>query len=180
MYKKTLIRQYFTALLKAGVTSVNNRVYSGRINPKEDENYPYLTVFTKDENITEQFTSHTSRELELHVGVIVKDNSIKDGDFFEVIENIMYDVESIMGKVLTVQAKNPANDFFALFDSVSFVGSTTEHDNSSSSDIGGALLTYKVDYDYESPILPLVLEDFDWQGNIEHIQIANEGIPKND
>jgi hypothetical protein len=36
LYKKTLIRQYFTALLKAGVTSVNNRVYSGRINPKED------------------------------------------------------------------------------------------------------------------------------------------------
>lgn len=180
MYKKTLIRQYFTALLKAGVTSVNNRVYSGRINPKEDENYPYLTVFTKDENITEQFTSHTSRELELHIGVIVKDNTIKDGDFFEVVENIMYDVESIMGKVLTVQAKNPAEDFFALLDGVALVGSTTEHDNSSSSDIGGALLTYKVDYDYESPILPLVLEDFDWQGSIDNLIITNPGVPAND
>ena len=179
-YKKTLIRQYFETLLKASVASVDSRVYSGRINPKEDENYPYLTVFTKDENVVEQFTTHTSRELELHIGVIVKDNTIAGGDFYEVIENIMFDVESVMSQVLTVQAKNPAEDFFALLDSVVLVGSTTEHNNDSGSDIGGAMLIYKVDYDYNLPIAPQALSDFDVQGSIDHIQITNPGVPEND
>ena len=179
MYKKTLIRQYFTDLLKAGVTSVNNRVYPGRINPKEDENYPYLTVFTKDEDIVDQFTSHTSRELDLHIGIVVKNNDIADGDFYEVIENIMYDVESIMGKVLTVQAK-PTNDFFALLNDYVLVSSTTEHNNDSSSDIGGGMLVYRVSYDYELPIIPLTLEDFDVQGSIDNLIITNPGVPAND
>ena len=179
-YKKTLIRQYFETLLKANVASVSNRVYSGRINPKEDENYPYLTVFTKDENVVDQFTTHTSRELELHIGVVVKDNTIAGGDFYEVIENIMFDVEEVMSQVITVQTKNPVSDFFALLDSVVLVGSTTESDNSSSSDIGGAMLTYKVDYDYNLPIVPHTLEDFDVDGSIAHIQITNPGVPIND
>ena len=178
MYKKTLIRQYFTELLKAGVTSVDSRVYSGRINPKEDEDYPYLTVFTKDEDVVEQFTSHTSRELDLHIGIVVKSNDIADGDFYEVIENTMFDVESIMGKVLTVQAK-PINDFFALLNDYVLVSSTTEHNNDSSSDIGGGMLVYKVAYDYELPIIPLVLEDFDVQGSIDNLIITNEGVPAN-
>ncbi len=179
MYKKTAIRQYFTELLKAGVLSVSSRVYSGRINPKNDESYPYLTVFTKDEDIVDLFTSHTSRELSLHIGIVVKNNDIGNLDFYEVVESIMYDVESVMGKVITVQAKEP-NDNFALFEDIVMVGSTTDHDNSSSSDIGSAMITYKISYDYELPILPLVLEDFDWEGSIEHIQIINEGIPIND
>ena len=179
-YKKTLIRQYFEALLKASVASVSNRVYSGRINPKEDELYPYLTVFTKDENVVDQFTTHTSRELELHIGVVVKDNTIAGGDFYEVIENIMFDVEEVMSQVITVQTKNPVDDFFALLDSVVLVGSTTEHNNDSSSDIGGAMLTYKVDYEYNLPIVPHTLNDFDVQGSIDHIQITNPGVPEND
>ena len=179
-YKKTLIRQYFAALLKATVISVDSRVYSGRINPKEDENYPYLTVFTKDENVTEQFTTHTGRELELHIGVVVKNNDIADGDFYEIIENLMYEVEEVMSKVITVQTKNPVDDFFALLDSVVLVRSTTEHNNDSSSDIGGAMLTYKVDYEYNLPIVPHSLEDFDIAGSIAHIQITNLGVPIND
>lgn len=179
MYKKTLIRQYFTALLKAGVTSVSNRVYSGRLNPKEDQNYPYLTVYTKDENVTEQFTSHTVRELDLHVGIVVKDNTTADGDFDEIIEAIMYDVESIMSRVITVQAKDPVSDNFALLNDVVLTGGTTDSDNSSSSDLGSGMLVYKVDYDYELPILPLTLEDFDWQGSIDNLIITNEGVPPN-
>jgi hypothetical protein len=176
-YKKTVIRQYFTALL-AGVTSVSERVYSGRIDPKEDENYPYLTVFTKDETIEEQFTSHTNRDLELHVGIIAKDNSIGSADFYEVVESIMYDVESIMSKVITVQAKE-IGDNFALFNDIVMTGSTTDHNNSSSSDIGTAIITYRINYDYELPILPLTLEDFDWQGSIDNLIITNPGVPEN-
>ena len=179
-YKKTLIRQYFATLLKATVVSVATRVYSGRINPKEDESYPYLTVFTKDENVVEQFTTHTSRELELHIGVVVKNNDIADGDFDEVIENIMFEVEEVMSQVLTVQTKTPATDFFALLDSVVLVSSTMDTNNSSSSDIGGALLVYKVDYDYNLPIVSQTLEDFDVDGSIDHIQITNPGVPLND
>ncbi len=179
MYKKTLIRQYFTDLLKAGVTSVSNRVYSGRINPNADDLYPYLTVFTKDEDIVDQFTSHTSREVDLHIGIVVKSNDIADGDFYEVIENTMYDVESIMGKVLTVQAK-PTNDFFALLNDYVLVSSTTEHNNDSSSDIGGGMLVYRVSYDYELPIIPLTLEDFDVQDSIDNLIITNPGVPAND
>jgi len=181
-YKKTLIRQYFATLLKATVTSVDSRVYSGRIDPKEDENYPYLTVFTKDENVGQKedgFTTHTERELELHIGVIVKNNDIADGDFDEVIENIMFDVEEVMSKVITVQAK-PASDFFALLNSVALIRTATNSDNSSGSDIGGALLVYTVDYDYNLPIVPHTLEDFDVQASIEHIQITNPGVPLND
>jgi hypothetical protein len=178
-YKKTVIRQCFETLLKAGVTSVSNRVYSGRINPKEDENYPYLTVFTKDENVVDQSTMSTNRELELHIGIVVKNNDIADGDFYEEIENIMFDVESIMSQVITVQAKEP-NDFYALLDSVVLVGSTTEHNNYSSSDIGGGMLVYKVDYEYNLPIVPHTLEDFDVEDSIAHIQITNPGVPEND
>ena len=178
-YKKTLIRQYFELLLKTTVTSVNSRVYSGRINPNENASYPYLTVFTKDENIVDQFTTHTERELELHIGVIVKDNDIANGDFDEVIENIMFDVEEVMSQVITVQTK-PALDFFALLNSVQLVSSTMNSDNSSSSDIGGALLVYKVDYDYNLPIVSQTLEDFDVDGSIDHIQITNPGVPIND
>jgi hypothetical protein len=179
-YKKTLIRQYFEALLKASVASVDERVFSGRLNPKADGNYPYLTVFTKDENVVEQYTTHTSRELELHIGVIVKDNNIANGDFDEVIENLMFEVEEVMSQVITVQTKDPVSDFFALLDSVVLVSSTTESDNSSGSDIGGAMLVYKVDYDYNLPIVPHTLEDFDVEGSIAHIQITNPGVPEND
>lgn len=179
MYKKAVIRQYFTALLKANVASVANRVHSGRINPQEDEAYPYLTVFTKDESIKEQTTAYTTRELELHIGVVVKSNIVNDSDFYEVIEAIMYDVEAVMGKVSAVTAKE-VGDNFALFNDIVFTGSTTEHDISSGSNIGGAMLNYTIEYDYELPILPLVLEDFDWQGSIYHMQITNEGVPIND
>lgn len=178
-HKKTLIRQYFTALLKAGVTSVSNRVFGGRIDPLNDAIYPYLTVFTKDETIVEQFTGYTTRELELHIGVVVKDNTKDDGDFDEVIENLMFEVEEVMSRILTEQSKNPVTDNFVLFDDVVLVGSRSESDNSSGSDIGGALMTYKVDYSYELPVTPLVLEDFDWQGSIDNIIITNPGVPPN-
>jgi len=178
-YKKTVIRKYFVELLKAGVTSVDNRVYGGRLNPKDDDTYPYLTVYTKDDDVAEQFTSHTSRELQLFIGVIVKDNDIGSGDFDEVIEDIMIDVETIMGKVITVQAKE-VDDPFALFNSIVLVSTKTGTNNESSSDIGSGMLGYKIDYDYQLPIVPVTLEDFDVDASIAHIQITNPGVPEND
>jgi len=111
--------------------------------------------------------------------VVVKDNQTSDdSDFDAVIENIMYDVEAVMGQVITVQAKE-VGDNYALFNSVVFEGSTTEGNNISSSDIGGAMMNYLVSFDYELPIIPLVLNDFDYIESIENIQITNVGVPDN-
>ena len=178
-YKKTVIRQYFVELLKVYVTSVSGRVYGGRLNPKEDDTYPYLTVYTKDEDVAEQFTTYTSRELQLFIGVIVKDNTIASDDFDEVIENVMIDVETVMSRVLTVQAKE-VDDPFALFNSIVLVSTKTGTNNESKSDIGSGMLGYKIDYDYQLPIVPVALEDFDVDASIDHIQITNPGVPEND
>lgn len=178
-HKRALIRQYFTELLKANVASVSSRVYSGRINPKEDENYPYITIFTKNEDIIDRSTMSTRRELELHIGIVVKDNDIANGDFYEVIDDAMFEVEEVMSRLITVQSKNPDTDFYALVDEVELVGSNSDHNNESSSDIGGGMLVYKVEYEYSLPVTPLTLEDFDVQGSIENITITNPGVPQN-
>ena len=179
MYKKTVIRQYFEQVLKASVPSVAGRVYSGRINQVEDDVFPYITLFSKNESIAEQFTTHTSRELDLNVGIVVSDNTIDDGDFYEVIENVMLEVDNAMGRILTERVSSITDDYFALFEDVVFQNSSTEHDNSSGNDIGMAMMSYKVSYDYALPVIPLTLEDFDWQGSIANIQITNEGVPLN-
>ena len=177
-YKKTVIRQYFVALLKAANISVGQKVYGGRISPKSDDTYPYLTVYSKDEDIEEQFTEYTSRKLNLVIGIVVKDNTKGDADFDEVIENVMFEVEEVMSKVLTVQTKT-ATDPFALFECIVLTSTKTATDNSSSSDIGVAEMTYEIDYDYQLPITPITLEDFDWQGSIDNIIFTNPGVPAN-
>lgn len=178
-HKRTIIRQYFETLLKAGVVNVSNRVYSGRINPKQDESYPYLTIFTKNETITERSTMSTSRELELHIGIVVKNNDIANGDFYEVIDDTMFEVEEVMSRQITVQSKNPLSDPYVLVNEVELVSSATDHNNESSSDIGGGLLVYRVEYEYSLPITPLTLEDFDVDGSIANLIITNPGVPAN-
>ena len=54
------------------------------------------------------------------------------------------------------------------------------NDNTSGNDIGTAILYYKITFNYEEPIVPLVLEDFDIAGSIANIQILNVGVPTND
>lgn len=179
MYKKTAIRQYFTEVLKAGVLSVEGRVYNGRINQVEDNKFPYLTIFSKNESVSEQFTTHTTRELGLNVGIVVSDNSIDDGDFYEVIERVMLEVDIVLGKILTQRVSPIANDFFALFEDIVFQNSSTEHDNTSGNDIGMAMMNYTVSYDYSLPIVSVTLDNFDWQGSTNNIQITNEGVPLN-
>ena len=179
MYKKTVIRQYFTNALIAGVTSVSGRVYNGRINQVEDNQFPYLTIFSKNESISEQFTTHTSRELDLNVGIVVSDNTIDNADFYEVIENVMIEVDNVMGRVLTERVSPISGDFFALFEDIVFQNSSTDHDNSSGNDIGMAMMSYKVSYDYSLPVIPLSLDVFDWKSSIANIQITNKGVPLN-
>jgi len=179
MYKKTAIRQYFTEALKASVPSVSNRVYNGRINQVEDNQFPYLTIFSKNESIDEQFTTHTSRELRLNVGIVVSDNTINNDDFYEVIENVMLEVDNAMGRILTEIVSPITNDFFSLFEDVVFQNSSTEHDNTGGNDIGMSMMNYLVSYDYSLPVVSVSLEDFDWKGSIANIEITNEGVPLN-
>lgn len=182
MYKKTAIRQLFTQYLSDNVPSVATRVYSGRIAPKQkDDLYPYLTVFSKDEDITEYYTSHTERVLELKVGVVVKqvedENTDAESDFDEIIENLMYEVEQAMSKVLT-SGEPIAPDNFKLFNDIVLDSSNTDSNFESGSDIGGGMLNYVISYDYENPVDPLILEDFDVQGSIENMIITNAGVPQ--
>ncbi len=176
MYKKTAIRHHFTQYLKNTVLSVENRVYSGSVKPLQKENitYPYLTVFSRREEIIEEFTSHTVRELELKVGMFVKDNG--SDDFDEVIENLMFEVESQMSKIFGInQDLN-----FELYREIQLASTEMQSDISSSSTLGGAEITYKIIYDYERPVNLAPLNDFDVQGSIENLIITNIGVPDND
>ena len=179
MYKKTVIRKYFEELLKSAIPNVSNRVYSGRINQVEDDVYPYITLFSKNETIQEQFTTHTQRELNLNVGIVISDNTINDGDFYEKIEDLMIEVDNVIGRVLSESVSPITDDEFYLFEDIAFLSSSTDHDNTSGNDIGMAMLEYKIIYNYSLPVIPLTLEDFDWQSSIANIQITNDGVPLN-
>ena len=180
MYKRTAIREFIVAYLKANATFFNNRVFSGRIKPNiEDENqYPYLIVFTRNEDITEHYTSHTRRELDINIGVIVSDNNSDDMD--TTTEESMLEVEKQMSKIL---GANPiGNDPFNLIDDLSLDSIDMDSESDSRNSIGKAMLTYKAEYEYQRPVgfdLSL-LDDFDEIGSIENIQITNDGVPIND
>lgn len=176
MYKRTAIRLHFKEYLKQNVAEVSNRVYSGTVKPLMKDNiiYPYITVFSKDEEITEQFTSHTVRELDLKVGLFVKDNEADDFD--EIIENLMFNVESAMSKILGF--KQDIN--FELYQEINLDKTEMQTDISSSSNLGGAMMSYKITYNYEIPVNLAALEDFDVQGSIDNLIITNVGVPEND
>jgi len=178
VYKKTAIRQHFTEYLKANVASVSNRVFSGRIDTlQSNQTYPYLTVFSKDEDITEYYTSHTERALELKVGVVVSENQTADSDFDELIENLMFEVEQAMSKIIT-SGEPIAPDNFKLFEDIVLDASQSGSNGESGKDIGGGMLNYLISYYYENPVTPLVLEDFDVQGSIDNMIITNAGVPQ--
>lgn len=178
MYKKTAIRQHFTQYLKDNVPSVATRVFSGRIAPKQkDDPYPYLIVFAKDEDIAEYYTSHTERVLELKVGVVVNENGNADSDFDEITENLEYEVEIAMSKIIT--SGDPiAPDNFKLFNDIVLDNSQTDSSFESGNDIGGGMLNYVINYDYENPVDPLVLQDFDVVESVQNMVITNEGVPQ--
>lgn len=183
MYKQTVLRNYFVEYLKTNVTSVANKVYSGRINPmNEKDKYPYIFVKTDNDTVEERFTSHTERSIDLLIQVNIKSNTTDDfDDFDEVIENLMEEVEKWMSYILTAPLEYiPANDNMRLFENVYFEASSKQIQNEGSSDIGQAIMRYKIEYFYEDPIVPLELQDFDIAGSIANIQILNKGVPQND
>ena len=180
MYKKTAIRKYFKEYLS---TLLGIDVYCGRIDPlSKKTTFPYITIYSKNDTVTAEFTSHTEREMDILIGVNVRANQTEDSDFDEIIENLMYTVESYMSLLITVPSTYiPIDeDNYRLFEDVVFTNSLIDSDNSSGNDYGMALMNYKLSYNYESPIKPLELDDFDWEESIKHIQITNEGVPEND
>lgn len=184
MYKKTLIRKFFIEYLKTNIASVNNKVYAGRIDPmNEKDKFPYLAVYTQNEQIQEgDFTSHTLREMDLLISVNIKANQTAESDFDELVENLMFEVEKYMSRLRIVPSTYipTVSDNFLLFNNVIITDTLINNDNNSGSDIGTALMRYKIGYDYESPIVPLVLEDFDLEASLANIKILNEGVPIND
>lgn len=166
-------------MLKTTATSFGGRVFGGRIDPHmKDDTFPILAVSTKDDTVTDQYTTHTQRELDLNILIVMQDNQTADTDFDELIEDLMLEVETYMSRVITVQSFD--NDFFALLNDVTFKGSKVSTDNESGHDVGKALLEYKVCYDLSLPVIPVSLQDFDVAGSIAHIQLENEGVPQND
>jgi len=181
MYKPTIIRQYFIEYLKATTPFFQN-IYGGRINPiSKKDSYPYATVFAKSQGKTEEFTSHSEREMDLLISVVVRTNQDSTLDFDEIVENAMFKIEEQMSKLVTIpSAYVPiAADNYRLFEDIVFESSQITTDNSSGNDTGSAVLSYKVTFNYEEPIVPLTLEDFDLAGSIANIQILNAGVPEN-
>lgn len=179
MYKKTVIRQYFVEMLKTVLPSFGGRVFGGRIDPHMDtETFPILIVSTKDDRVLDQWTTHTSRELDLNIMIVMQENQTGDSDFDELIEDLMLEVEIYMSRVITVQSFDV--DYFALLNDVAFKGSMVSTNNESGHDTGKALLEYKINYDINLPVISMALSDFDVSGSIANIQITNEGVPTND
>ena len=180
MYKRTLIRQFLVNYLKANTTLFNNeRVYGGRVAPiiETDILYPYLVVYSDDENITEHNTMHTSRELDIQIGVISKDNSTED--LSSVVEAVLFDVEKAMSKLLGASAVG--NDPYDLIEDIYLDAIATDSKSDSQSNLSQAIMNYKVSYYYQRPVGfdYQEMDDFDELGSVANMIITNEGVPSN-
>ena len=180
-YKKTVIRKYFQEYLKTLATYFNQNVFCGNINPRmKNISYPFIQIISENDNVVENLTDHTMREMDLMIHVTVKNNDV-DGteDFMESVELAMFNVEQYMSLMLDVPyGYIPTNeDNFNLFESVRLERSLNDSNIDSSSDIGTAVLSYKVEYNYENPVKPQTFEDFDIQGSIENMTILYKGEP---
>lgn len=182
MYKKTVIRQFFVEYLKAQITQISNRVFAGRIDPlTKNETFPYLVVMSKNDEVTDYVTGYTEREMDLLVSVNIRSNQEQDSDFDALVEDLMFRVEEAMSKQITIPSTytNPEGSNLDLFKNALFERSQINNNTESGNDYGSAVMAYKIEYDYEDPIVPLTLEDFDWQGSIDNIQITNVGVQEN-
>lgn len=179
MYKRTLIRNFLVDYLKTNTTLFNNRVYGGRVKPliEKENQYPYIVVFTEDEDIAEHNTMHTTRELDIKIGVNAKDNAIDD--LSSVVEIALFDIEKAMSKL--IGAGKVGNDPYDLIEDIYLENISTSSGTDSQSNISKAMMTYKVTYYYQRPVGYdyTTLEDFDVDGSIANIIITNEGVPPN-
>tara|TARA_R110002073_G_scaffold324027_1_gene501729 strand:- start:8668 stop:9213 length:546 start_codon:yes stop_codon:yes gene_type:complete len=180
MYKRTLIRQFLVSYLKANTTLFNNeRVYGGRVAPMIESEiiYPYVVIFTDDESIVEHTTMHTSRELDIQIGVIAKDNTIED--LSSIIEAVLFDVEKAMSKLLGASAVG--TDPYDLIEDIYLDAIITTNESDSQSNISKAMMSFKVSYYYQRPVAfdYSEMDDFDELGSVANMIITNEGVPSN-
>tara|TARA_R110000765_G_scaffold26631_1_gene64960 strand:- start:23 stop:568 length:546 start_codon:yes stop_codon:yes gene_type:complete len=180
MYKRTLIRQFLVSYLKANTTLFNNeRVYGGRVAPmiESEITYPYIVVYTDDENIVEHNTMHTSRELDIQIGVISKDNTTED--LSSIIETVLFDVEKSMSKLLGASAVG--SDPYNLIEDIYLDSIVTDNKSDSQSNISQAMMRYKVSYYYQRPVGfdYSAMDNFDELGSVANMIITNKGVPSN-
>ena len=180
MYKRTLIRQFLVSYLKANTTLFNNeRVYGGRVAPmiESEITYPYIVVYTDDENIVEHNTMHTSRELDIQIGVISKDNTTED--LSSIIEAVLFDVEKSMSKLLGASAVG--SDPYNLIEDIYLDSIVTDNKSDSQSNISQAMMRYKVSYYYQRPVGfdYSAMDNFDELGSVANMIITNKGVPSN-
>lgn len=172
-HKRTIIRQYFQQYLKDNVISVSQRVYSGRIDPLREKDitnlYPFISISSKDEDILETYNNgYTVREFDLLVGLVIKDNQTEDSDFDELIENLTLEVETAMS---AVPYQTTDADGYTLFTSLHLDNTRMMTNNESKADIGQCILTYRINYNYQEPIVPLTLADFDLDLSIANLKV---------
>jgi hypothetical protein len=183
MYKRTLIRNFLVNYLKNDTENITptfgNKIYGGRVKPLigEQEKYPFISIFTRNEEITEHLTTHTRRELDINIGVIAFSNTADDLD--SVVEKSIYQVEKSMSKLIGADAIAP--DPFRLIDEIYLENILIDSDTESKNTIGKAMLNYKVIYDYQRPVGFDIssLVDFDEVGSIANLIITNDGVPGN-
>ena len=180
MYKRTLVRQFLVSYLKANTTLFNNeRVYGGRVAPmiESEITYPYIVVYTDDENIVEHNTMHTSRELDIQIGVISKDNTTED--LSSIIETVLFDVEKSMSKLLGASAVG--SDPYNLIEDIYLDSIVTDNKSDSQSNISQAMMRYKVSYYYQRPVGfdYSAMDNFDELGSVANMIITNKGVPSN-
>ena len=180
MYKRTLIRKFLVSYLKANTTLFNNtRVYGGRVAPmiESEITYPYIVVYTDDESIVEHTTMHTSRELDIEIGVIAKDNTVED--LSSIVEAVLFDVEKAMSKLSSANAVG--TDPYDLIEDIYLDAIVTDNKSDSQSNISQAMMSYKVSYYYQRPVAfnYSAMDNFDVSGSIANIIITNKGVPNN-
>lgn len=175
MHKRTEIRNWIVEYISNN-TSFFSKIYSGRAKTNHDDSFPFLTIFTRDEDIEEYHTSHTKRVLDLRVGIVVKENAEDDLD--TITENALYELEKVMSKIVYVKSTNPDDPFY-LFDEIVHTGTSIKDDTDGNSNLGMAMLKYSITYSYQRPI-DLIFENlpsFDEMGSIQGMNILNEGVP---
>lgn len=167
------------ALLKASNTTAGTRVFGGRKLPYQSELFPAISVFAGDETMQgELYTGYTQRTFELVVVAVTssKPNS-QDFDTDEIAENVLLEIETVMSQVFTSETIDAYG--LKLFEEISPIGNEIELDTQSGRDIGRVIARYQVVYNYQHPIVPVELVDFDIENSIKNLTITNEGVPSN-
>lgn len=150
MLKKTIIRKMIRDYLKLEVSSVNNRVFSGRIQDYQDNAlFPAISIYNRNENIDEAFQGQSNRSFELVVIGAISHNSnpndLDDLDFDERIEELQESIEKAMSK-LKYADNVPLTDSFKLFENLEYKSSDISFNDATGKNIGLVRMLFDVSY----------------------------------